>query len=727
MQVTRWVHAALAAVAAVEMVRAIHQPWLRAAISDERLVFGWAIVLPIASAAVSVLAIWRGWARGRSERAAVADIATLALAFGLVLLLSLEEGVATDAALVLLVVALAVRAVGLVLASSDLKLPAIAVPGTTSPRAFVAVNAALTLLLLLWPLPDTCVLGCSMRARWMPFGLAVATALTLALSWRRAPLYRRHALLWLTVPPAFALTAWSSEPQSLVGVPIVALTAGIAIQGMLALHESIAVGTDEAVVVRRSDRAIGALLGMTVLAAALALMPWVRSVQPTQSDEPHYLLTMASLVEDHDFDLKNQYDRADYADYYPTPLSARHVIDVGTTEVPIHDLGLPIIGAIPFALGRRTGVLVLMCVVGACFAWRGYALLRVLDFRQRTALLATGIVALLHPLFTYTTQIFPDPIGALLVIVAAEQLARPVTARRLAIASALLGILPWLSARHWFIAIGMGLVVAGLAFLPLVRGRARSVAPLVLAAALPFAAIVGAYAALDAALYGVPVPNAGYFVIRDQQQVLAFTPWIGAAGLLLDRTFGLLSHSPIYLLAFLGAGSLWRRWRDTRSGGVTRSPAIFALSLGWLLYFVYVADIFYWWADGAPPSRYLLASIGFLLVGVAAGIDVLRSRVAVAFAWVALVCSAAVTLLYALAPNIRYDLAVDMRPTGGPGFLWVTVTAVLRADPGILFPSMVRAALEDHVLAFAWMLVLLALVIVGYRASRASYAVGAPA
>ena len=505
-------------------------------------------------------------------------------------------------------------------------MPEIAFPGTRSTVAFVAMNAALILLLFLWPLPDTCVLGCSMRARWMPFGLAVATALTLALSWRRAPL-----------PPPCAPVAHrparvradrvverAAEPR---GRPDRRAHRRHRDPGdARALNARLDARSDRATVGVRSDRAIGALLGLTVLAAALALMPWVRSVQPTQSDEPHYLLTMASLVEDHDFDLKNQYDSADYADYYPTPLSARHVIDVGTTEMPIHDLGLPIIGAIPFALGRRTGVLVLMCIVGALFAWRGYALLRVLAFRQRTALLATGIVALVHPLFTYTTQIFPDPIGALLVIVAAEQLARPVTARRLAIASALLGILPWLSARHWFIAIGMGLVVAGLAFLPLVRGRARSAVPLVLAAAIPFAVIVGAYAALDAALYGVPVPNAGYFVIRDQQQVLAFTPWIGAAGLLLDRTFGLLSHSPIYLLAFLGAGSLWRRWRVTRSGGVTRSPAILALFLGWLLYFVYVADIFYWWADGAPPSRYLLASIGFLLLGVAAGLDLLRSR-----------------------------------------------------------------------------------------------------
>jgi len=575
--------------------------------------------------------------------------------------------------------------------------------GTRSTIAFVAANAVLILLLVLWPLPDTCGLGCSMRSRWVPFGLALGTAITLALSWRATPLYRRGALLWLAAPAAFALTMWTAEPQSLVGVPVVALVVGIALQGITALHASLAL---------RSDRAAGVLLGATVLAASLALLPWVRTVQLTESDEPHYLIAMQSLVQDRDLDLKNEYDRADYADYYPTILEARHVIDVGTTEVPIHDLGLPIIGAIPFALGRRTGVLVLMCVVAALFAWRGYALLRRLAFGRETAFLATALVAFLHPLFTYTTQIYPDLIGALVVLVAAEQLARPVTATRLAVTSALLGILPWLSARHWFIAIGMGLVVAGLALAPLMRGRPRGAVPLALAAALPFAAIVGAYAVLDAALYGVPIPNAGYFVIRDQQQVLAYEPWIGASGLLLDRTFGLLSHSPIYLLAFLGAVPLWHRWR------ATRSPAILALLLGWLLYFVYVADIAYWWADGAPSSRYQLASIAFLLVAVAAGLDILRVRVARGLAWGALAWSVAVTLLYALLPNNRYDIVADVRPDGGPGFLWVTVTRVLRADPGLIYPSMVRAAPQDYAIAAGWILVILALVIAGSRASH---------
>jgi hypothetical protein len=700
-------HVFIAALAAIELIRAIHQSWLRVAITDEQLVVAWAIVVPIASAAASLVAIWRGRARGRSDRALAADVLGLAVVFAAVLLLSLGGPVPNEAVLALLVVALAARVAAAIFASADITLPAITLP----MPAFIAVNAVLIALLVLWPLPADCDLGCSMRARWVPFGLALATALSLALSWRSALVYRRHALFWLAVPVAFALTSWSAQPQSLVGVPVVVLAGGIAVHGLRALVDTISA---------RSDRAIGALLGLTVLAASLALLPWVRTVQPTESDEPHYLIASESLVRDGDLDLRDEYADPDYFDFYPTRFVEPPIIDVGDRKMPIRDPGLPVLGAIPFLLGRRTGVLILMCAVVAAFAWRGYALLRVLEFRRQTALLAAALVSLVHPLFTYTTQVYPDPVGALVAILAAEQLARPVTPMRLAIASALLGLLPWLSVRHWFIAIGMGLVVAGLAMLPLLRGPARAAGPLLLAGAAPFLALVGVYALFGQLLYGVPVPNPGYFVIRDQQVVAAYTPWIGVPGLLIDRTFGLLSHAPIYALAFLGAIPLWRRWR------VARSPAILALFLGWLLYFVYIADIAYWWADGSPSSRYLLASIGFLLLAVAAGLEVLRSHVARLIAWAALAWTVAVTIVYALIPNIRYDIAADVRPDGGPGFLWVIVTHALRADPALLFPSMVRGAPQDYVVAAVWMLALAGVVIAGARATRPRASGGSP-
>jgi hypothetical protein len=326
-------------------------------------------------------------------------------------------------------------------------------------------------------------------------------------------------------------------------------------------------------------------------------------------------------------------------------------------------------------------------------------------------------VTLLHPVLTYSTQIYPDLPAALAVLLVAELLVRPPTALRLAATSALLGAIPWLTIRGWFPVAGMGLVVAWLALRPLAHDRSAAQLRRVLAAALPFSALVLALAALDLRMFGLFLPNAGYLLIRDAQPVLTYTPQLGIPGLFLDRTFGLLSRAPVYALACYGAVPLLRRAR------ALRSPALVALFLGWLAYLVYIGDIAYWWADGSPSSRYQLATIALPLVAFAAGLERLldaparertrdalpRVLLAIAAGW-----TAAVTVLFALLPQLRYDLAADMRD-GGPGQLWVFVTKVLRADPGLLFPSLVRAAPADALLAVAWLAALAALVALGAR------------
>ncbi|HUQ16429.1 MAG TPA: hypothetical protein VM070_01430 [Candidatus Saccharimonadales bacterium] len=574
--------------------------------------------------------------------------------------------------------------------------------------AFVAVNAALIVLIAVMPFkpaPDASEagdIGRSLVTRWIPFTLAIATALAVALargSHQATRILRRHFWLYLAVPASTGLLLFGHALGSrTVGVPYVAMVATIAIGGAHAVWQDRS---------GRSDRAIGLLLGAVTFASALALLPYERTVQLTRSDEPHYLIMMDSLIRDHDLDLGNNYGLDDYIDYYPDPLPDRHVIITGPRQLPIRDPGLPLIGALPFAIGRRTGVLVVMCLVGAAFAWRGYAFLRFHAFSRHAAIVGAGATALLHPVFTYTTQIYPDLPVALGVLIVAELLARPVTLGRLAAASAILGALPWLTVRAWFIVIGMGLVVAWLALAPLVRGVTRERLALVLAGGTPLVALVGAQVLLDLLMFGVPLPNAGYYLVQGQQTILAFTPQIGLPGLFLDRTFGLLSRAPLFAVAFFGLLPLVRRAR------ILRSPGLVALFLGWLLYLLYIGNIQYWWADGSPSSRYQLATIALPMLALAAGVDRLRGTIGPALAWTAAGWTAVVTLYFALVPSVRYDLAADVAATGTPGDLWVHLSHVLRADPGLLFPSLVRAAPSDAVLTGAWVVVLAGLVVLG--------------
>lgn len=547
----------------------------------------------------------------------------------------------------------------------------------------------------------------SLVTRWLPFALTIATLVAAALargSSEPRRILARHFWLYLAVPATTALLFFGDALDSrIIGVPYTAVVVAIAVGGVQAVWRDRA---------GRSDRAIGLLLGAVTLASALALLPYDRTIQLTRSDEPHYLLIMESLVRDHDLDLGNNYNAADYADYYPDILPDRHVIISGPRQLPIRDLGLPLLGALPFAIGRRTGLLVVMCLVGGAFAWRGYAFLRLLSFSRHAAILAAAAAALLHPVFTYTTQIYPDLPAALAVLVVAEFLARPPTIARLAVASAILGALPWLTVRAWFIVVGMGLVVAWIALRPLLQGLTRKRLALVVAGGAPFFALLGILVVVDLVLFGIPVPNAGYYLIQGQQTVLAFTPQIGLPGLFLDRTFGLLSHVPLYALAFVGAVPLFRRARTLRSAGIV------ALFLGWLGYLIYIGDIAYWWADGSPSSRYQLATIAFPMLALAAGLERVRGELAGLVVKGALAWSAVVTVIFAWRPNLRYDLAVEIEPSAGPGQIWEFVTASLHADPGLIFPSLVHDAPLDVAITAAWAVVLAGLVVVGARAPR---------
>src|SRR5205085_12271392 len=191
------------------------------------------------------------------------------------------------------------------------------------------------------------------------------------------------------------------------------------------------------------------------------------------------------------------------------------------------------------------------------------------------------------------------------------------------------------------VVVGIGLVLAYVALWP-----RRDLVRRFLAAAVPFAALVLLLCYFNWRLFGWFIPGAGYFLIRDQQEILNYSPQSGIPGLLFDRAFGLVPRAPIYLLTFVGIGALWRRRR-------IYGPMLAALVLGWGLYFLFMADIVTWHADGGPSSRYLLAGLPFLVVGVAGGIETVRASVGrmraalSAFAWTAVSWSVFVVSVYA--------------------------------------------------------------------------------
>jgi hypothetical protein len=538
--------------------------------------------------------------------------------------------------------------------------------------------------------------------RTLPFALvigAVVTVLVAALlpEARRVSFLRRHFVIYAVTPVLLFLLSRGGgvTTQHLGAVYLLAVAAWTAhaLEGLW--H----------VVANLPDRRAALTLAAVLLVPYLALLPYHNSWMPTASDEPHYLIIMQSLTLDHDLDLTNNYDSEAYRRFYPDRLDGRHVIQVGPWQYPIRDLGLPLIGALPFAAAGRAGVVALMGLAAAALAAQLYLACRDLRIAHRPAFVGTALACLVHPIFSYTTQVYPELLAALAFISAARlvRAGRATTPLALAGASAAIGVLPWLSTRAALIALGVGLVIAYCALRPAPPTSLAQRAVRVAAAAAPFVVLVGTLSFVNWQLFGRFMPGAAYYLVSDQQQVLTFAPQVGTLGLLFDRTFGLIPRAPIYLVGALGVVPLARRGR---------SALLAALLAGWLAAFAFVASIAYWWADGAPASRYILAGLPFFAVLLAAGLERLQDlrRVAWRTLGTALAAySVFIAYVFAVLPNIWYDLAVDIRLTERDGQLFEFVGRLVRPNPAAAFPSIVRGTPLDLAVGAVWLALLVAL------------------
>src|SRR4029078_7750144 len=72
-----------------------------------------------------------------------------------------------------------------------------------------------------------------------------------------------------------------------------------------------------------------------------------------------------------------------------------------------------------------------------------------------------------------------------------------------------------------------------------------------------------------------------------------------------------------------------------------------------------------------------------------------------------------IAYVYAVLPNIGYDLAVDVRLTERDGQLFEFVGRIVRPDPATAFPSIVRATPLDLALGVLWLALVVALVVMG--------------
>jgi hypothetical protein len=332
----------------------------------------------------------------------------------------------------------------------------------------------------------------------------------------------------------------------------------------------------------RRQRMVPFLIALAVYGGVYA----VKSDQlPPRGDEPHYMLEAYSLAIDGDRNLA-----ADYVTHKRiAPMFGRFAPNTHTynytgdpdVAISTHSVGLPALLVPAAALSDDTRLMrIEMLLVAAAAAYLLLSILR--RVAGGSSLLVYGTwagFAFSLPLISYSSQIYAEMPGALLVLLVVRLLLEPEpTPRRTVLAASAAALLPWLHVRFTFLSVALG----GAVLIRALRaGGPHSVGPRVwprrvLSALGPLLVSAVLLGLADQHWYGSPWPTAPFRLARPRPHLDAAWGYTHSVGGIFDSNYGWLPFAPLHLLAFVGLVYFcWRGRKWALAGG--------ALSLTYLL------------------------------------------------------------------------------------------------------------------------------------------------
>jgi hypothetical protein len=341
-------------------------------------------------------------------------------------------------------------------------------------------------------------------------------------------------------------------------------------------------------VATRSRISLWGLVGGLIpfaLAFAVYLFVFLEIRPGATGDEPHYLITAESIAYDRDVDLRNDYASARrvlrMVNVFPLGPDAFVYKKSGELR-PLRGVGLPAVLAPGVALGGLTGGRLVMILIAALLADQLYRLLRDLRLRWPYRVLAWVAAVFCLPVVVFTSQIYPELAGALLVVVTLRVMivgaSKPAA---LAVGSAAAAALVWLHVRYFPLSVGL---LFGLALAACVhdwspgpsRGLKETVAAgralvvrcanvlvkrwraVTLPVFLPYAVVFGLLLAAFQRWYGSPDLHASYKPYGSPEVGTGrWDFWYHyALRDLLDPVTGWIPFAPVHWLGFAGLGCL---------------------------------------------------------------------------------------------------------------------------------------------------------------------------
>lgn len=312
---------------------------------------------------------------------------------------------------------------------------------------------------------------------------------------------------------------------------------------------------------------------------------YIRNV-PAKGDEVHYLVNAISIIRDQDLALENN--------YVEDGIDRHTVVGRDGHEYLYHGLGLfPFIISLGYFGGERLGATFLNTIFALLLFFQIFQFSFEISKKYFTSLITTFILFLNLPLAQFTFLLFPEIIGALLILTITRYFIFRKTS--LFLVSFLIGILPWIHIRFLL----PSLVFLTLLLVDLFKEKTAK-STVIISILIPISLIISYFGFLNY-IYGSFNPTWAYQLLNIKTDTGNF--WFNLLNIFLDRQYGLLFYSPIFIFAFPGFLIFFNHFKKA---------AILVLLI-LVTYLIPILRYIDWHGGYAPPARYLVAILPLII------------------------------------------------------------------------------------------------------------------
>ncbi|MPZ47957.1 MAG: hypothetical protein GEU75_01340 [Dehalococcoidia bacterium] len=428
---------------------------------------------------------------------------------------------------------------------------------------------------------------------------------------------------------------------------------------------------------------LGAVSIFLLLSTVYTLSVGLRATNGSSitGDEPFYLVTTQSLLQDGDLDLGNQYERESWRSFFdhPAGLWKQMVPAADGRLVSPHDPGLSVLLMPGFALDGLRGAQAQLLLLAALTMSLAYVLAARETGLPLLSWLAAATIGLSATAFVYSTEVYPEfPAALCLVLGLLLVRGRPGNLLDGLLLATLLSALAWLGIKY----VSLGAII-GVYFLS--RASMEGRGGFLALAAVSGATYVWAHYAIfgDLTPYSINTVYEGAPAVDVLQSHIsiedrAYRVW----GLFIDRRFGIGRWAPLLLFILPALPLLLARGR--------LGWAVAALIGAQVLIATFVAiTMMGWWF----PGRTLLAVLPLFVLVIVALIEALPRLLRAGMALLGVYSLAVTGALILASRSQEIRLAVD------PFDMNATVFQITAP----LFPQYTAWGLETVLLTIAWL------------------------